>query len=271
MNMVDFLKHSFSTPKKAEPVKKRKKVGIAFGGGGLKGTAHVGMLKVFAEYNIPIDMVAGTSIGSAIAALYGAGYDWQMMKKLFEGLDIESLIKIHPTRRGLIPATGYTEMLRLCTKGLRIEELRIPVKIVAVDLISRKKIIFSSGDTATAVRASSAIPGVFTPVIMGDMVLVDGYVLDNCPGGVVRDMGADVVIACNLAAPRTDMPANMLDVVERSLDIAASAYQKIDADIILEPIEQYMDSLDVNGMRECYERGMKCAYEHIDEILELIK
>lgn len=252
-------------------VRKKKKVGVAFGGGGMKGAAHIGVLKVLAEYGIDIDLAAGTSIGSAVAALYGAGYDWKMMKLLFDNYDLESLVKVRPSRKGLIPAEGYTELIRICTKGQPIEKLRIPIKLVAVDLVSRKCILFDRGDTATAVRASSAIPGVFTPVEMGDMVLVDGYVLNNCPGDVVRAMGADVVIAISLYSPSFSPPKNILDIVTRSLDVAASTYQHIDADIILQPISEYLDTLDVSNIERSFALGESCAREHIDEILACLE
>ncbi len=250
--------------------KVKPKIGIAFGGGGLKGAAHVGVLKVFAEYGIKPDMVAGTSIGSAIAALLASGYDWKMMQTLLEGFDVDSLIKIRPSRKGLIPAEGYTELIRTCTRGKRIEEMNIPLKIVAVDLLSWKKIVFNQGDTALAVRASSAVPGVFTPVQMGEMLLVDGYILDNCPGGVVRDMGADIVLAVSLFAPSHEPPNNILDIVNRSLDIATGMSQQIDADFVLHPIDHHLDFLDSSAIGECFKLGEQTAREHIDEIMALI-
>ena len=249
---------------------RRKTVGVAFGGGGLKGAAHAGVLKVLAEHNVPIDFVAGTSIGSAVAALYACGYDWEKLDTMFSKYDVQSLIKVRPNRKGLIPADGYTDFIRTCTGGKRIEEMKLPLKIVAVDLISRKKIIFSKGDTALAVRASSAIPGIFTPVKMGDMLLVDGYVLDNCPGDVVRAMGADVVIAIDLHVNDMSEPTNILEIVKRSLDISTDSLQTIDADIVLKPIEQPMKSLDSDSISVCRELGEQCARDHIDEILQLI-
>jgi len=249
---------------------RRKTVGVAFGGGGMKGSAHVGILKVLAEYGINIDFTAGTSIGSAVAALYASGYTWEQMDMLFNDYDIQSLVKVRPNRKGLIPADGYTDMIRLCTSGKRIEEMNIPLKIVAVDLISRKKVLFGKGDTAIAVRASSAIPGMFTPVEMGDMLLADGFILDNCPGGVVRDMGADVVIAIDLHVNDASAPTNILGIVNRSLDIAATSFQHIDADIILRPIKEPIGTLDAKNVALCRQWGEECAREHIDEILTLI-
>jgi len=265
-------KKAFELPPDSPPPQPQpKKIGVAFGGGGMKGTAHIGVLKVLAEYGVPIHMVAGTSIGSAVAALYASGYDWKMMQRVFLEFDIDSLIKVRPSRMGLIPAPGYTEVVRACTKNRRIEDMDIPLKIVAVDLVSRKKIVFDRGDTALAVRASSAVPGVFTPVQMGEMMLVDGYVLDNCPGGVVRDMGADVVIAVSLHTPDTSKPANMLEIVNRSLDIAAVSYQQIDADLVLRPVTEHRSFLDREALGACLALGEECARRHIEEIIALTK
>ena len=251
--------------------KNRPLIGVAFGGGALKGTAHIGVLKVLAEYGIPIDMVAGTSIGSAIAAMYASGMDWQQMHQAFFTSDIDSLVKVRPSRMGMIPADGYQAMVRAITGGRRLEDMSIPCGIVAVDLVSRKKIVFQRGDTGLAVRASSAIPGIFTPVLLNGMVLVDGYVLDNCPGDVLREMGADIVIAIDLAYPDSSTPSNMLDIVSRSLSISAAEFQVIDADIILQPIDDHKKFLDKQALQECYELGEACAREHIEEILSLLR
>ncbi|NLF79640.1 MAG: patatin-like phospholipase family protein [Clostridia bacterium] len=260
--MAVSLQESHQTP--------RKKVGVAFGGGGLRGAAHVGVLQVLEEHHVPIDFVAGTSIGSAVAALYASGYDWRRLDFLFTKYDIESLLKVRLNRKGLIPADGYTELIRVCTGGRKIEEMQIPLKIVAVDLLSRKKIVFSRGDTAIAVRASSAIPGVFTPVKMGNMLLVDGYLLDNCPGGLVRDMGADIVIAIDLYYPDPAEPTNILDIVTRALDVAATGCQQIDADVVLRPIRGFVAGLDPQNISQCRSWGEECARKHIGEILKLI-
>ena len=253
------------------PPKTRKKVGIAFGGGGIKGSAHVGVLKVLSEHNIPIDYVAGTSIGSAVAALFASGYDWEQLDFMFTKYDVDDLIKVRPNRKGLVSADGYEDMIRTCTQGKRIEEMDIPLKIVAVDLLSRKKIIFSKGDTALAVKASSAIPGVFKPVKMDNMLLVDGYILDNCPAKIVRNMGADIVIAINLYAPDQSIPNNILDIVNRSLDIATSSLQEIDADVLLEPISHYLPTLDPDGITQSRLWGEECALECIDQIVKLTR
>lgn len=246
------------------------KLGIAFGGGGFKGGAHVGVLKVLDEYGIKPDFVAGTSIGAAVAALLASGYTWQMMETVLCQFDLDSFMKVRPSRKGLIPADRYTELIHTCVKGKRIEEMDIPLKIVAVDLVSWKKVVFDRGETATAVRASSAIPGVLTPVKMGEMLLADGYLLDSCPDGVVREMGADVVIAISLFAPNHSEPQNMVEVINRAIDISTAANIRIEADWCLNPIPHHLDGLSAKIIPQCIELGEQAARERIDELLGLL-
>jgi NTE family protein len=257
---------------KAPPIVPQKpKIGIAFGGGGFKGGAHVGVLKVLDEYGIKPDMVAGTSIGAAVAALLASGYTWQMMETVLCQFDLDAMMKVRPRRSGLIPAEGYTELIHTCVKGKKIEEMDIPLKIVAVDLVSWKKVVFDKGETAPAVRASSAIPGVFTPVKMGDMLLADGFLLDACPAGVVRDMGADIVIAISLFSPNYSVPQNMVEIIHRSLDIAISGNRRNDADWLLEPIPNYMESLSSKIIPQCIELGEQAARDNIQGLLGAIE
>ena len=247
----------------------KPKVGIAFGGGGFKGGAHVGVLKVLDEYGIKPDMVAGTSIGSAVAALFASGYTWQMMEKLLSQFDLGAMIKVRPNRSGLIPANDYAELIHACIKGKKIEEMDIPLRIVAVDLVSWKKVVFDKGETAMAVRASSAIPGVFTPVKLGDMLLVDGFLLDICPAQVVREMGADIVLAINLFSPNYSEPQNMVEIINRSIDIATAANIRIEADWLLEPITYHLNSLDSKIIPQCIELGEQAARKNIQSLLAL--
>ena len=255
---------------KAPPINPPKpKIGIAFGGGGFKGGAHVGVLKVLDEYGIKPDMVAGTSIGSAVAALLASGYTWQMMETLLCQFDLDAMMKVRPRRSGLIQADDYTELIHTCVKGKKIEEMDIPLKIVAVDLVSWKKVVFDKGETAPAVRASSAIPGVLTPVKMGDMLLADGFLLDVCPTRVVREMGADIVLAISLFSPNHSVPQNMVEIINRAIDIATAANRHIEADWLLEPIPHYLDGLSSKIIQQCIELGEQAARANISSLLTL--
>ncbi|MGI5891152.1 MAG: patatin-like phospholipase family protein [Bacillota bacterium] len=247
------------------------KIGVAFGAGGIKGAAHVGILKVLEEYQIPIHMVAGSSIGAAIASLYACGYSANNIKELFASVSLDELMKVRPSKMGFMPCHDYEELIRVCTKDANIEDLPMPLRIIAVDLVSWQKIIFSKGNIAKAVRASSAVPGVITPVKYDDMLLADGYLLDNCPGDVLRDLGADVVIGINLLYQGHNEPKNMIETISRSMEIMAYANQKIDADIILNPITKPTTFLNKRMVRECSIMGEKCARKNIDKIITIIK
>lgn len=247
------------------------KIGVAFGGGGIKGAAHVGALKVFEEHQIPIHMVAGTSAGSFIASLYAAGYTANNIHELFCYISLDDLLKVRPGRTGLMPGNKYEELVRVCTENRNIEDLHMPLRIVAVDLISWQKKVFSTGNIARLVRASSSLPGAIMPIKYEDMLLADGYLLDNCPSDIVRQMGADIVIAIDLHHKDHDEPKNMFDIIVRSIEVMAYHNQKMDADIILRPINQSIAFFNKKKSKECYLMGEQCALENIEEIVAVIE
>ena len=173
---------------------------------------------------------------------------------------------------GLIPADAYKEIVSVCTQCGRIEDTAIPLKIVAVDLITRQKVVLDRGDIAAAVKGSSAVPGVFTPEPIDDMMLVDGFLLDNVPAGEVRKMGADIVISVSLKSPYpASPPKSMVDVILRSMDIMADHKQTISGDWILQPITKPVYFLDKKAVTDCREMGEKAARENIDKLLQLIE
>ena len=212
---------------------KRLKVGLVLGGGGAKGAAEVGVLKVIEEAGIPIDYIAGTSIGSIVGALYSVGYRAETLDSLFcsqEWLtllaDREVTLSSEPIaeRDGITYIFGFPvsrkgskkadptfgavrgdnivslfQNLTQVRDSINFNELPIPFRCVAADVKSWSEVVLDRGNLPRAMRASMAIPGAFKPVRIGKMVLVDGGLLNNLPVDVVRKMGADVVIAIDLA------------------------------------------------------------------------
>ena len=180
---------------------REKKLGIALGSGSSRGFAHIGILRVFEDENIPIDYIAGTSIGAYIGAIYSAGaikeleefilsLDW---KKLFRYYDLRL------SKSGIFSGKKIMELLEMVLDGKNFEELYIPFSCVAVDIKRAKEVVFESGDILKAIRASLSMPGVFTPVEYGDMLLVDGGIMNPVPVDIVKSMGADIVIAVDLS------------------------------------------------------------------------
>ncbi|MBO4740854.1 MAG: patatin-like phospholipase family protein, partial [Bacteroidales bacterium] len=211
----------------------RKKVGLVLCGGGAKGAAHVGVLKVLEKAGIPIDYIAGTSMGAIIGGLYAAGYcandldslisaqNWTAL--LSDQVDASSIASAHrqvgdkyllsvpislsnkkvelPT--GAVRGRNVLNLFNELTIGyhdsISFDNLTIPFSAVACDLVTGKAVVMNSGSLATAMRASMSIPGVFEPVRIGDQVLVDGGVVNNFPADVLREMGAEIVIGVELS------------------------------------------------------------------------
>jgi NTE family protein len=182
-------------------MRSRKTVALVLGSGSSRGWAHIGAIEALEEENIPIDYVAGCSVGSYIGALYASG----SMKSLKEfvlrmdGKKIFSYFDVVFPRSGLLDGTKkLKELFSIHTDVNDFSELKIPVLMVATDLVSGKKVVLKSGDIFNALRATTSIPGLFAPVKVKDRWLVDGGLVDPVPVGVARALEADVVIAVDL-------------------------------------------------------------------------
>ncbi len=147
----------------------------------------------------------------------------------------------------------------------------IPLKIVTVDLVSGEKVVLESGPIALAVQASSAIPGVFLPVSYGDKILVDGYVLDDCPDDVLAEAGADIIIAIDLDyKDNNSKPKNVIEIMNRALDIMSGIQLMSKADLILDPITEPVGALEFSKAQLCLEMGQKEGERCIEEVKRLI-
>lgn len=213
----------------------RPRVGLVLGGGGAKGGAHIGVLKVLEELHVPVDMIAGTSAGAIIGGLYAAGLSPDDLEDLVNSLDWHDLIEGGPPRNTLtfrrkqddakfptrlelgfnggtfrLPSglvTGQNVEVAFRSVSLpgaditSFEDLPVPFSAVATDIVTGEMVVLSRGDLSTAVRASMSIPGAFSPIEVDGRLLVDGAVVRNLPVDVMRDMGADLIIAVDLTPP----------------------------------------------------------------------
>ena len=175
----------------------RPKVGLVLGGGGAKGATVVGVLKVIEEVGVPIDYIAGTSIGSIVGGLYSVGFTVEQLDSLFRNEDWVDLFATGSVLNLLENMVGPND-------SIDFNQLPIPFRCVAFDLKSHEEVVLRSGRLAQAMRASMAIPGAFKPVRINGMLLVDGGMINNLPVDVVRDMGADIVIAVDLQQKKHD-------------------------------------------------------------------
>jgi len=173
------------------------KVGLVLGGGGAKGAAEIGVLKYIEEAGVHIDYIVGTSIGSIIGGLYSVGYRSQQLDSLFVNTDWESIFSESIAGTQQI-SNVFSDLLNL-PDSVDFDSLPIPYRCVATDIINTEEVILQRGNLARAMRASMSIPGAFKPVKWEGKLLVDGGMLNNLPVDIAKKMGADIIIAIDLA------------------------------------------------------------------------
>jgi len=188
--------------------KKELKFGLALGSGSARGMAHIGVIQALEAYHIPIDMIAGTSIGSVVGSVYATGASIKQMKEAALAMKRSKTISLMvPTLpySGLISGNRAEEILNnIALKDKTFDDLKIPFAAVATDIKTGAKVILNQGSVIKAVRASISIPGIFTPVKYQDYYLVDGGLVDPVPADVVEKMGADIIIAVSLTQKSPD-------------------------------------------------------------------
>lgn len=179
----------------------KPKLGLALSGGGARGLVHIGILKVLKQQGIRVDFIAGTSMGGVIAAGYAMGMSPTEIERItFDELHIQNILRfIDPAlpNGGLIRGQKLLEFFRQHIGERTFSDLNIPLALIAVDLNSSQEVVLREGSVALALRATTAVPGIFTPVEFDGWRLIDGGVLNNLPVDVLRQMGADKVIAVN--------------------------------------------------------------------------
>ncbi|KMK77100.1 patatin-like phospholipase family protein [Alkalihalobacillus pseudalcaliphilus] len=227
--------------------KQRPKIGIAFGAGGVRGFAHVGVLKVLKAHNVPIDYVAGSSMGALVAGLYGVGQTPEAMEKFAKLFKRKYYLDYIVPKMGFVKGDKVLELIRILTKRKRIEDLQIPVAIIAADLLSGNKVVFREGDLAEAVRASISIPGIFVPVSYQDQLLVDGGVLERVPTSVVKEMGADIIIGIDVSYYKSEQKvATIYDVILLTIDIMGREIykqQQSEKSLMIKPVVKQSNGL----------------------------
>ena len=252
----------------------RPKIGLALGSGSARGMAHIGVIKALEENSINIDMVSGSSAGALIGGLYCSGIKPDMIRKLAVQIDKKLWMDFSVPRRGIVKGDKIEEILKIITGNKNIENLDKELSIVATDLYNAKEIVFTSGPIYRAIRASISIPGFFEPVEHDGILLVDGGVVDRIPISVLKDNGADIVIAVDVGfSDYNSRVFHLLDIMQQSIDVMAKRIleaDKIYADVILEPTLSHIDSSEFERVEECAEIGYNCANEKIDEIISII-
>jgi NTE family protein len=246
------------------------KIGLALGAGGARGFAHLGVIKVFKDAGIPIDIIAGSSMGALVASFYGAGIDLDRLYKFSLAFRRKYFLDFTVPKMGFIAGKKVKDFIRMFTHGKNIEDLQIPIGIVATDLLTGEKVVFKQGPIAEAVRASISIPGIFVPEKYNGRILIDGGVSDRVPISVAKEMGADIIIAVDVSRVKRNAEiTSIYDVIMQSIDIMQTEvinYREMAADIIIRPpVEQYSSRAFTN-IEEIITIGEEEAKKHIKQI-----
>ncbi|MHB9117575.1 MAG: patatin-like phospholipase family protein [Burkholderiales bacterium] len=225
--------------KEAAPVVRAPKIALVLGGGAARGFAHVGVIKVLESHGIVPDMVVGTSAGSVVGALYAGGYGGYDLQKIALQLDQDSVGDFALPDRGFIKGELLQDFINRALRNRPIEKLPKTFCAVATDLRSGELMAFQRGNTGMAVRASSSVPGVFQPVKVGGREYVDGGLVSPVPVSVARKMGADIVIAVDIAAkPARASVGSTVDILLQTFAVmmqGLSRYELEQADVVIRP------------------------------------
>jgi len=255
------------------------RIGLALGGGAARGFAHIGVIKVLEAQGINVDLVAGTSAGSVVGAMYAAGNSGFMLQKLALELDEATIsdwsVLFFSKSSGVLKGEALQAFVNRTVAQAPIEKLRKPFGAVATDLSTGLPILFQRGNTGAAVRASSSVPGVFQPVRINDRLYVDGGLVSPVPVRFAREMGADFVIAVNISSPpESQTGGSSLDVLLQTFTIMGQSLNQFElrnADVVIRPELPGLKSSDFTGRNLAILAGEKAAMAMIPEIRQKIR
>ena len=260
-----------STPP-SEPTKTARpvKLGLALGGGAARGFAHIGVIKVLEAQGINPDIIVGTSAGAVVGALYAAGNSGFELQKLAHKLDESKLADWSLPDRGVLKGEGLQKFVNDAVAQRPIESLKKPFAVVATDLASGRGILFRTGNTGMAVRASATVPGIFKPVSINGHDYVDGGLSSLIPVHEARELGADLVIAVDISAPPSRQPLRgTLDVLLQTFTIMGqnlARYELRDAEIVIRPLVGDVGSTDFQARHDAILEGEKAAQAALPQI-----
>ncbi|MBT0571512.1 patatin-like phospholipase family protein [Curvibacter sp. CHRR-16] len=257
----------------AQPiVRTPPKVGLALGGGAARGFAHVGVIQVLEENGITPNLVAGTSAGSLVAALYASGKTGRQLQQVAEGMDESTIADwtLPLFNRGLLRGEALAKFVNNQVGNKLMEEMPVPLGILATDLSTGNEVLFRRGDTGTAVRASSSVPGVFQPVKIAGHDYVDGGLVAPVPVSAARKMGADLVIAVDISSPPEGAPTNgTLEVLLQTFTIMGKSINQFElqkADVVVRPVLTGIGSSDFTARKRSIEAGRQAMLKALPEL-----
>lgn len=245
------------------PVPVKLRIGLALGGGAAKGFAHIGVIKMLEASGIHPDVVAGTSAGSVVGALYASGMDPFEMQQIAFGLDEAKIRDVRLFSGGLVQGQALQDYVNQLVHKQSIEQLKLPFAAVSTELETGARTVFVRGNTGQAVRASSSVPGVFEPVEIRGRHYVDGGVVSPIPVDAARQLGADFVIAVDISTRASGSnPQGMMNIVGQSITIMGQqlgAREIGRADVVIRPDLKGIGSTDFEQKNQAILQGEKAA------------
>jgi NTE family protein len=251
--------------------KKRPLVGLALGGGMARGCAHIGVLRELEKHDIPIDLIAGTSVGSLIGGAYAAGLSPDQIEKMALTISWNDLGRVTISKLGFYNSERTEDYVRKHFPVTEFEKARLPFGAVATDIQTGKMVIFTEGSLPLAIRASCAMPIFYTPVVVNGRMMVDGGLVGHIPASVARLMGADLVIAIDVNSQHLPIPppTHLLSVMSQALSVmgrTAVQYLYADADIVIRPQIEQVRPDDLSKAAEMITAGEEAARRVIEKI-----
>jgi len=260
------------TPPVAE--KRPVRLGLALGGGAARGFAHVGVIQVLEEAGLQPSLVTGTSAGSLVAALYASGKSSGELTRLAESMQEAEITDwmIPILNRGALRGEALAKYVNTQVGGKTLEQMKIPLGIVATDLRTGEPITFRRGNTGSAVRASSAVPAVFQPVRIGEHEYVDGGLVSPVPVRQARDMGANFVIAVDISSDPEGNPAgDTFQILMQTFTIMGKSINTLalkEADFVVRPALTGVKSADFGARRKSIEAGRTAMLAQLPRLKE---
>ena len=248
----------------------KPKIGLALGGGAARGFAHIGVIKMLESQGIVPDYIVGTSAGAVVGSLYASGHDAFAMQKIAQQLDEKIFADWTLGGRGFLKGEALQDFINQHLNMRPLEKLNKPFAVVATDLNPGERVVFRTGDSGLAVRASAAVPGIFQPTQFGGKTYVDGGLSSPIPVQAARDMGADFVIAVDISARPEGQPVDSLTaIIWQTTTIMGGvigANELKGADVVIRPRLPYVKSWDFAARNDAMLEGERAALAALPKI-----
>ncbi|UCH50014.1 MAG: patatin-like phospholipase family protein [Betaproteobacteria bacterium] len=262
-------------PEVEPPIVEEPTIALVLGGGAAKGFAHVGVIKALEAHDIAPDMVVGTSAGSVVAALFAAGYNGFELQRISLSMDETTVRDWILPNRGFIRGDALQNFINEAVQNRDIQTLNRKLAVVATDLQTGDPMVFQSGNTGMAVRASSSVPGIFRPVKIGTREFVDGGLVSPVPVKVARNLGADIVIAVNISeVPQQSQVKDTVDILLQTFTIMGhviASQELAEADVVITPDISELKSTSFDSRNYAIIEGEKAGLTAVPMIKQKIE